>query len=150
MRKKLLICQYAMYSFLAAAAVVLVMDAAWFSFSVPRLYSPALSDVLGRPWSFSLNPHTAFGAALAYAAVAASAVLVSSRDRAGVLPPARAAAKGAMVGAAAYAMYNGTGMALFGESWGLTVLLADTAWGGLVGAAAAAAAAAVGKTIIRE
>nr|WRJ69787.1 DUF2177 domain-containing protein [Oceanusvirus sp.] len=129
-----------MWSVPAALAVILAMDAAWFSVSVPRIYSPAFSRVIGKSWAFKASPPNILSAVAVYVLMGFMARHAAVRST----TAARAASTGAVAMAAAFAVYNLTNMSVFGVSeWGLATALVDTAWGAAVGAASAAAAFAV-------
>lgn len=129
-----------MWAVPAALAVVLAMDAAWFSVSVPRVYAPAFSRVVGKAWAFQASPANLLSAAAVYVLLGFMARAAAARSSSA----AQAARTGAASTAAAYAVYNLTNMSVFGvPEWGLATGVVDVAWGAAVGAASSAAAFAV-------
>ena len=121
---------------LAAVAVPYVaLEAAWFSWAVPRMYGPLFARVQGRgAWAPRAFPQLAAAAAAAYAlltwGVARFALPADSREA----TDGEAAAAGASLGFLVYGAYNLTNYVAF-DGWGALPSAVDTAWGALAMAA---------------
>lgn len=119
-------------AYLAAGLAFAAIDAVWLTTVGPRLYRPALDEVLAD----SVN----LPAALAFYLVFIAGVLLLA-----ILPAVReggtwtkALANGAVLGFVAYATYDLTNQATL-KAWSTTITLADIAWGTALTACAAAA-----------
>lgn len=119
-------------AYLAAGLAFAAIDAVWLTTVGPRLYRPALDEVLAD----SVN----LPAALAFYLVFIAGVLLLA-----ILPAVReggtwtrALANGAVLGFVAYATYDLTNQATL-KVWSTTITLADIAWGTALTACAAAA-----------
>ncbi len=119
-------------AYLAAGLAFAAIDAVWLTTVGPRLYRPALDEVLADGVNLP--------AALAFYLVFIAGVLLLA-----VLPAAReggtwtkAQANGAVLGFVAYATYDLTNQATL-KAWSTAITLADIAWGTALTACAAAA-----------
>jgi uncharacterized membrane protein len=123
------------FSYIATAATFLVLDVIWLSTAVPRLYRPALEEMLA--------PQVNLPAAAAFYLIFTTAIVYLAVAR-GVEANSiwTAAIAGAVLGLAAYAAYDLTNMATL-KMWSLQVSVIDMAWGTCLTAAAAAAGCAV-------
>ena len=122
-------------AYAVAAAVFLVLDAAWLTLMADRLYRPLLGHLLAP--GFALAPAALFYllyvAGMVHFAVAPGVLRGRARH---------AAASGALLGLLAYATYDLTNQAtLLGWPWAVT--LVDLCWGTFVTAVASGAAARV-------
>src|ERR1700709_2567053 len=116
--------------YLAALVAMLVPDIGWLALAGPRLYRPALGDLLSD--SFSPAP-----AVLFYLIYAVGLVVFTTETTL-----AGAAGRGALFGLCAYATYDLTNQATL-RGWPTYLTLADLAWGTLLSAFAAFVAALV-------
>lgn len=119
-------------AYLGAGLAFALIDAVWLTTVGPKLYRPALDEVLA--------PRFNLPAAIAFYLVFIAGVLLLA-----VLPAAReggnwtrALANGAVLGFTAYATYDLTNQATL-KVWPLKVTLADIGWGTFLTACAAAA-----------
>ena len=119
-------------AYLGAGLAFAVIDAVWLTTVGPKLYRPALDDVLAD--QFNLPAAIAFYLVF-IAGVLMLAILPAVREGAGWT---RALANGAMLGFVAYATYDLTNQATL-KVWSLKVTLADIGWGTVLTACAAAA-----------
>lgn len=119
-------------AYLGAGLAFAVIDAVWLTTVGPRLYRPALDEVLAD--RFNLPAAIAFYLVF-IAGVLMLAILPAVREGAGWT---RAMANGAMLGFVAYATYDLTNQATL-KVWSLKVTLADIGWGTVLTACAAAA-----------
>ena len=119
-------------AYLGAGLAFAVIDAVWLTTVGPKLYRPALDDVLAD--QFNLPAAIAFYLVF-IAGVLMLAILPTVREGAGWT---RAMANGAMLGFVAYATYDLTNQATL-KVWSLKVTLADIGWGTVLTACAAAA-----------
>lgn len=113
----------------AAALAFLVLDGIWLSLATPRLYRPAMGDLLAP--RFSLAPAAAFyliyiGGLLALA--------IAPALRSG--QPIQALAYGAALGLVAYGTYDLTNLATM-RGFPTHLALIDLAWGTIASAGAA-------------
>ncbi len=119
-------------AYIAAGLTFALIDAVWLTQVGPRLYRPALDQVLAD----DLNLPAAIAFYLIYiAGIMLLAVLPAFREGGGLV---RAAANGAVLGFVAYATYDLTNQATL-KAWSLKITLADIAWGTFLTACAAAA-----------
>ncbi len=119
-------------AYLGAGLAFAVIDAVWLTTVGPKLYRPALDDVLAD--QFNLPAAIAFYLVF-IAGVLMLAILPAVREGAGWT---RAMANGAMLGFVAYATYDLTNQATL-KVWSLKVTLADIGWGTVLTACAAVA-----------
>ena len=119
-------------AYLGAGLTFAAIDAVWLTTVGPKLYRPALDDVLAD--QFNLPAAIAFYLVF-IAGVLMLAILPAVREGAGWT---RAMANGAMLGFVAYATYDLTNQATL-KVWSLKVTLADIGWGTVLTACAAAA-----------
>ncbi|CAN5449570.1 DUF2177 family protein [soil metagenome] len=118
-------------SYLAAAATFLVLDMAFLTVSVDRVYKPHIGHLMA--------DKVALGPAAAFYLIYIAAILLLA-----VLPAARAASwsqlltSAAIFGFAAYATYDLTNQATL-RGWSSLVTVVDLAWGTFVTTAAASA-----------
>lgn len=120
-----------LFAYLASGLTLLVMDGAWLTFMVDRLYRPRIGALMAdKP---ALAPAAAFY--LIYlAGILALAILPAAREDSW----RRLLLNAAVFGACAYATYDLTNQATL-RSWSTTVTVLDIAWGVLVTTAAASA-----------
>ena len=111
-------------NYLATLVVMLAVDAVWLGLMGPRLYRPALGDLLAP--SFSPLP-----AILFYLIFVAGLIVLTPGGSLGA-----SAARGALFGLCAYATYDLTNQATL-RQWPTYLSLADMAWGTLLTAVAA-------------
>ena len=119
-------------AYLGAGLAFALIDAVWLTAMGPRLYRPALDEVLAE--RFNLPAAIVFYLVF-IAGVLMLAILPAVREGAGWT---RAMANGAMLGFVAYATYDLTNQATL-KVWSLKVTLADIGWGTVLTACAAAA-----------
>lgn len=119
-------------AYLGAGFAFALIDAVWLTTVGPKLYRPALDDVLAD--QFNLPAAIAFYLVF-IAGVLMLAILPAVREGAGWT---RAMANGAMLGFVAYATYDLTNQATL-KIWSLKVTLADIGWGTVLTACAATA-----------
>ncbi|MDO9430363.1 MAG: DUF2177 family protein [Phenylobacterium sp.] len=119
-------------AYLGAGLAFAVIDAVWLTTVGPKLYRPALDDVLAD--QFNLPAAIAFYLVF-IAGVLMLAILPAVREGVGWT---RALANGAMLGFVAYATYDLTNQATL-KVWSLKVTLTDIGWGTVLTACAAAA-----------
>jgi len=117
-------------SYIAALVAMLAADAVWLTLAGPRLYRPALGDLLAT--SFAPAP------AILFYLLFVAGLVVLSEDRTIALSVAR----GALFGLCAYATYDLTNQATL-RQWPTYLTLADLAWGTALSAFAASVAALV-------
>lgn len=120
-----------LFAYLASGVTLLVLDGAWLTLMVDRLYRPRIGAVMAdKP---VLAPAAAFY--LIYlAGILALAILPASREDSW----RRLLFNAAAFGACAYATYDLTNQATL-RTWSTTVTLVDIAWGVVVTTAAACA-----------
>ena len=111
-------------NYLATLVVMLAVDAVWLGLMGPRLYRPALGDLLAP--SFSPLP-----AILFYMIFVAGLIVLTPGGSLGA-----SAARGALFGLCAYATYDLTNQATL-RQWPTYLSLADMAWGTMLTAFAA-------------
>jgi len=116
--------------YLAALIAMLAPDMAWLALAGPRLYRPALGDLLAE--SFAPVP-----AALFYLIYAVGLIVLTADSTL-----TGAAWRGALFGLCAYATYDLSNQATL-RRWPTYLTLADVAWGTLLSAFAAVVAALV-------
>ncbi len=111
-------------NYLATLVVMLAVDAVWLGLMGPRLYRPALGDLLAP--SFSPLP-----AILFYLIFVAGLIVLTPGGSLGA-----STARGALFGLCAYATYDLTNQATL-RQWPTYLSLADMVWGTLLTAFAA-------------
>ncbi|UTP40217.1 DUF2177 family protein [Phenylobacterium sp. LH3H17] len=119
-------------AYFACAGTFAVVDAIWLTMVGPRLYRPALNEVLAD--AFRLAPAVAFYV-IYIGGVLLLAILPAARENAGWT---RALLNGALLGFVAYATYDLTNQATL-KVWSTRITLADIGWGTLLTACAATA-----------
>ncbi|HVK42821.1 MAG TPA: DUF2177 family protein [Phenylobacterium sp.] len=119
-------------AYLGAGLAFALIDAVWLTTVGPRLYRPALEEILAD--RFRLPSAIAFYLVF-IAGILMLAILPAVREGGGWT---RALANGAMLGFTAYATYDLTNQATL-KVWPLKVTLADIGWGTFLTACAAAA-----------
>ncbi len=119
-------------AYLGAGLAFALIDAVWLTAMGPRLYRPALDEVLAE--RFNLPAAIVFYLVF-IAGVLMLAILPAVREGAGWT---RAMANGAMLGFVAYATYDLTNQATL-KVWPLRVTIADIGWGTALTACAALA-----------
>ena len=116
-------------AYLGCGVVMAVFDAVWLTTVGPRLYRPAIGELLAPEANLRV-------AAVFYVVYVAGivflAVLPAIREGSAL----RAVTSGAMLGLVAYATYDLTNQATL-RVWPLHITLIDVAWGTFVTAAAA-------------
>lgn len=129
-------------AFIAAAIIMLALDALWLTLATPILYRPALGSLLADP------PNLAAAAAF-YLLYLAGVFVFAVRPALATLSVARAARLGGFFGLVAYGTYDLTNLATL-AAWPLGLTFIDMLWGtaltALVAAAAIAAARRFGRT----
>ncbi len=117
-------------AYLASGLGFAVVDAVWLTMVGPKLYRPALDEVLAEKFNLP--------AAIAFYLIYVGGILLLA-----ILPTARedgtwikALTTGAILGFVAYATYDLTNQATM-KVWDLKITLADIAWGTFVTAVAA-------------
>lgn len=118
-------------AYAGSAIAMLALDAIWLTTMVPRLYKPALGDLLADPPNLRV-------AALFYllyvAGIVFFAVLPAVEHRSWLA----ALGTGALLGLVAYGTYDFTNLSTL-KNWPLTLSLVDVAWGAVVTSLAAIA-----------
>lgn len=123
---------------LAATAVVLgVLDALWISLVARGLYEDGLGDLLA-------DPVVGWAAGVFYVVYAVAVTVLVVRPELDTGTTGTAAAKGAVLGVAAYATFGFTDLAIV-EGWPVRLAVVDTVWGGVLTAATGAAAHAASR-----
>lgn len=119
-------------AYLGSGLAFALIDAVWLTTVGPKLYRPALDEVLAK--DFNLPAAIAFY--LIYlGGVLALAILPAVREDGGWT---RALLNGAVLGFVAYATYDLTNQAAL-KVWSTTITLADIGWGTVLTACASAA-----------
>ena len=119
-------------AYLGSGLAFALIDAVWLTTVGPRLYRPALDDVLAE--RFNLPAAIAFYLVF-IAGVLMLAILPAVREGAGWT---RAMGNGAMLGFVAYATYDLTNQATL-KVWPVRITIADIGWGTVLTACAAVA-----------
>ena len=118
---------------------MLVMEAAWFSFVVPRLYRPELGDLL----TSDVKPVPAI---LFYLMYPIAVVILAVRPTDAVLSAKHSFGRGVVLGLAAYGAYELTNLATL-DGWSELVTVVDMAWGAFLTSTAAVIATTVTQRI---
>ena len=116
-------------AYLGTALTIAVLDAAWLSYAGPKLYRPALGDLLTD--GFRLGPAIAF-----YVLYVAGIVIFAVRPALASGRWTEAVLMGALFGIFCYATYDLTNMATL-KVWPLHITLMDIAWGAFLTGSAA-------------
>lgn len=116
-------------AYLGTALTIAVLDAAWLSYAGPKLYRPALGDLLTE--GFRLGPAIAF-----YVLYVAGIVIFAVRPALASGRWTEAVLMGALFGIFCYATYDLTNMATL-KVWPMHITLMDIAWGAFLTGAAA-------------
>lgn len=117
-------------AYVGAGVVMAVLDFIWLALMGPRLYKPALGDLLAaKP-----DMRAAIAFYLIYLAGIVILAVTPALREGGLV---RAATLGAVLGFVAYATYDLTNQATL-RTWPMHVTLIDLAWGTFLTAAAAA------------
>jgi uncharacterized membrane protein len=124
--------RFVFVAYISLLIVMGVLDGAWLSFSVPRLYRPGIGHLMaGKP--------VAGAAVLFYLLYAAGVTyLVTLPALAGGGAPS-AATRGAVLGLIAYGTYDLTSLAIM-QGWPVSVTVADMIWGTVLTGVSAAVA----------
>lgn len=118
-------------AYAGSAIVMLALDAIWLTTMVPRLYKPALGDLLADPPNL---PVAALFYLLYVVGIVFFAVLPAVEHRSWLA----ALGTGALLGLVAYGTYDFTNLSTL-KNWPLTLSLVDVAWGAVVTSLAATA-----------
>jgi uncharacterized membrane protein len=116
-------------AYLASAATLVVLDAIWLTLAVPRLYQPALGDLLAPQPNFLV---AAVFYLLYLVGVVVFAVLPAVEGKSLL----QALALGALLGLVAYGTYDFTNLSTL-RDWPVGLSLIDVAWGTFLTGAAA-------------
>jgi uncharacterized membrane protein len=108
-------------AYVCSALAFLVLDIAWLSFAVERIYRPNLGDMLAA--KVCLAPAVVF-----YLLYIGGLVFLAVAPALKAGSPGRAALAAAVFGLVAYATYDLTNQATM-RVWSLKVTVADMAWG---------------------
>ncbi len=118
-------------AYIGSAVAMLALDAVWLTTMVPRLYKPALGDMLADPPNFVI-------AGVFYLLYVIGVVVLA------VLPALNqqnwliALGAGALLGLVAYGTYDFTNLSTL-KNWPLTLSLIDVCWGVVLTGVAATA-----------
>jgi uncharacterized membrane protein len=116
-------------AYLASAATLVVLDAIWLTLAVPRLYQPALGDLLAPQPNFLV---AAVFYLLYLVGVVVFAVLPAVEGKSLL----QALALGALLGLVAYGTYDFTNLSTL-RDWPVGLSLIDVVWGTFLTGAAA-------------
>jgi uncharacterized membrane protein len=107
-----------------AVCTLLVLDAVWLSVggAGSAFFSTAAGIGTIQPWKGWQTAIFAF-AAYALLSTAVCSTVLMDKD------PARAAARGALVGFVIYGVFDFTNLAIFGRGYGMDLAFSDLAWG---------------------
>jgi len=108
-------------AYIGSAAAMLVLDAIWLSTMVPRLYKPALGDLLADPPNLMI---AGVFYLLYVIGIVVFAVLPALDRQSWLL----ALGAGALLGLVAYGTYDFTNLSTL-KGWPLHLSLIDVAWG---------------------
>jgi uncharacterized membrane protein len=118
-------------AYLGSAAAFVVLDAIWLTLAVPRLYQPALGDLLAPQPNFLV-------AAVFYLLYLVGVVVFAVLPAAETKSLMHAIGAGALLGLVAYGTYDFTNLSTL-RNWPVGLSLIDVVWGTFLTAAAAAA-----------
>jgi uncharacterized membrane protein len=118
-------------AYIGSAAVMLVMDIVWLTLAVPRIYKPALGDLLADKPNL---PVAGVFYLLYVIGVVVFAVLPAHANGSWL----QALGLGALLGLVAYGTYDFTNLSTL-RNWPLTLSLIDVCWGVVLTSIAAVA-----------
>lgn len=118
-------------AYIGSALVMLVLDAIWLTTMVPRIYKPALGDLLADPPNL---PVAGVFYLLYVVGIVFFAVMPALEARSWLA----ALGAGALLGLVAYGTYDFTNLSTL-KNWPVGLSLIDVAWGTVVTALAALA-----------
>lgn len=118
-------------AYLGSAAALVVLDAIWLTLAVPRLYQPALGDLLAPQPNFVV-------AAVFYLLYLVGVVVFAVLPAAETKSLLHAIGAGALLGLVAYGTYDFTNLSTL-RNWPVGLSLIDVVWGTFLTAAAATA-----------
>ena len=127
-------------AYLAAAAAMLVLDAIWLSTMVPRIYQPALGDLIADKPNFAV---AGVFYLLYLVGVVVFAVLPALETRSLL----HALGMGALLGAVAYGTYDFTNLSTL-RNWPVGLSFIDVAWGTVLTAVVATTGYAVTNWLV--
>lgn len=116
-------------AYVGSAITMLALDLIWLTTMVPRLYRPALDDLLAHTPNL---PVAAVFYPLYVVGIVVFAVLPAVRSSSGL----QALGAGALLGLVAYGTYDLTNLSTL-RDWPLTLSLIDVAWGTILTAVSA-------------
>lgn len=108
-------------AYLAAAATMLILDAIWLSTMVPRVYQPALGDLIADKPNFAI---AGVFYLLYVVGIVVFAILPAVEARSWL----QALGMGALLGLVAYGTYDFTNLSTL-RNWPVGLSLIDVAWG---------------------
>jgi uncharacterized membrane protein len=111
-------------AYIAVLVVMGVLDGAWLSFSVSRLYKPGIGHLMA-------DQPVAWAAVLFYLLYAAGVTYLITLPALATGGPGSAAVRGAVLGVIAYGTYDLTSLAIM-RGWPVNVTLIDMVWGGIL------------------
>lgn len=109
------------FAVLSVLLVMLVMEAAWFSYAIANVYQPAMGNLLSE--SVRVVP-----ALLFYLGYPLAVVVLAVRPGDAVPNPKHAFGRGIVLGLAAYGAYQLTNLATI-TGWPDAIVLVDMGWG---------------------
>lgn len=115
-------------AYIGTAVAMLVLDAIWLTIMVPRVYRPALGDMLADPPNFVV-------AGVFYLLYVVGVVAFAVLPALGKQSWPMAIGAGALLGLVAYGTYDFTNLSTL-RNWRLSLSLIDVAWGTVLTAAA--------------
>ena len=118
-------------AYIGSAIAMLALDAIWLTTMVPRLYKPALGDLLADPPNLPV-------AAVFYLLYVVGIVFFAVQPAVEHRSWLAALGAGALLGLVAYGTYDFTNLATL-RNWPLALSLVDVAWGAVVTSLAALA-----------
>jgi uncharacterized membrane protein len=111
-------------AYIAVLVVMGVLDGAWLSFSVSRLYKPGIGHLMA-------EQPVAWAAVLFYLLYAAGVTYLITLPALATGGPGSAAVRGAVLGVIAYGTYDLTSLAIM-RGWPVNVTIIDMVWGGIL------------------
>ncbi len=111
-------------AYIAVLVAMGVLDGAWLSFSVSRLYKPGIGHLMA-------DQPVAWAAVLFYLLYAAGVTYLITLPALATGGPGSAAVRGAVLGVIAYGTYDLTSLAIM-RGWPVNVTLIDMVWGGIL------------------
>jgi uncharacterized membrane protein len=109
------------FAYIGAAAVMLVLDALWLTLAVPRIYKPALGDLL-------LERPNLPAAGLFYLLYVVGVVVLAVLPSVDAKSWLQALALGGLLGLVCYGTYDFTNLATL-KGWPLGLTIVDVCWG---------------------